>query len=310
MCCDAPLTRPASVSLLTLVNALAFLMLLPVLFVLEGPALALEGWGAVQAVAPLALFSAVLLQLYQQTSYNILSRVSAVTHSVANVVKRVVVIVAAVIFFRHPVSLLNAVGTAMALGGVFLYSQVKLAEKQVAQKKKVRRGARTRLLYLTRRVRWKRRRRAKRLPQQRLVRLRQRLRAKRLMQQRRLSLQRRVWMLPRRTRRTYRIRRTHRSQAQSRVMRPPICLAGLSEARACTCNDSIFMKTRPQSARSGWPISVVGNQMSHKSREAQQPDSLTANFFIFVFSRLLLICCFHSLDGEETASISLRLCGR
>ena len=39
-------------------------------------------------------------------------------------VKRVVVIVAAFLFFAHPVSMQNAIGTAMALGGVFAYSQV------------------------------------------------------------------------------------------------------------------------------------------------------------------------------------------
>ena len=51
--------------------------------------------------------------------------------------KRVVVIVAAVAFFRHPVSPLNAVGTAMALGGVFLYSQQKLRERGRAQQAKL-----------------------------------------------------------------------------------------------------------------------------------------------------------------------------
>lgn len=125
-----------SVSLLTVVNGLAFLMLLPFLALLEGPALAAKGWAGCWACAPLALFSAVLLQTYQQTSYNILSRVSAVTHSVANCVKRVVVIVAAVVFFRHPVSPSGALGTALALVGVFAYSQVKLHEKQDAQRRK------------------------------------------------------------------------------------------------------------------------------------------------------------------------------
>ena len=118
-----------SVSLLTVVNAFAFAMLLPFTAALDGASLAAGGWEGVAPVAGLALGSAVLLQLYQQVSYNILSKVSAVTHSVANCVKRVVVIVAAVIFFRHPVSPLNGIGTALALGGVFLYSSVKVREK-------------------------------------------------------------------------------------------------------------------------------------------------------------------------------------
>jgi hypothetical protein len=51
-------------------------------------------------------------------------------------VKRVVVIVAAVIFFRHPVSPLNGIGTALALSGVFMYSQQKVREKGAAQRLK------------------------------------------------------------------------------------------------------------------------------------------------------------------------------
>lgn len=53
-------------------------------------------------------------------------RVSPVTHSIGNCVKRVVVIVASVFFFRNPVSLLNASGTGIALAGVFAYSQVRV----------------------------------------------------------------------------------------------------------------------------------------------------------------------------------------
>jgi hypothetical protein len=96
-----------------------------------------------------------------QVSYMILQRVSPVTHSVGNCVKRVVVIVSSVIIFKTAVSPLNAagkntycfntkdlkilwtsltipshwllrffsyfffIGTAIALAGVFLYSRVK-----------------------------------------------------------------------------------------------------------------------------------------------------------------------------------------
>lgn len=61
---------------------------------------------------------------YQQVSYMILQRVTPVTHSVGNCVKRVVVIVSSVLFFRTPVSVINATGTAIALAGVFAYSRV------------------------------------------------------------------------------------------------------------------------------------------------------------------------------------------
>ena len=66
----------------------------------------------------------------------ILQKVSPVTHSIGNCVKRVVVIVSSVIVFATPVSMLNAVGTAIALSGVFMYSQVK---RMQTKKKKKRR---------------------------------------------------------------------------------------------------------------------------------------------------------------------------
>lgn len=45
----------------------------------------------------------------------ILQRVSPVTHSIGNCVKRVVVIAASVVFFRNPVSMQNALGECGAL---------------------------------------------------------------------------------------------------------------------------------------------------------------------------------------------------
>ena len=72
-----------------------------------------------------ALFAGICFHSYQQVSFMILQRVSPVTHSIGNCVKRVVVICSSVVFFQTPVSLLNGIGTALALGGVFMYSQVK-----------------------------------------------------------------------------------------------------------------------------------------------------------------------------------------
>jgi len=71
------------------------------------------------------LSAGICFHAYQQLSYMILSRVAPVTHSIANSVKRVVVIVASVIAFNHPLSTQNAIGTGIALFGVFLYSQAK-----------------------------------------------------------------------------------------------------------------------------------------------------------------------------------------
>lgn len=86
-------------------------MLAPVALLVEGvqltpgvvaalpPGVALKGLGA-----------GVAFHMYQQISYMILQRVSPVTHSVGNCIKRVVVIVASVIAFNTPVSSQNGMG--------------------------------------------------------------------------------------------------------------------------------------------------------------------------------------------------------
>lgn len=83
-----------------------------------------------EGIAAKGLMAGIFFHAYQQISYMILQRVSPVTHSVGNCVKRVVVIVASVIAFNTPVSKQNAFGTALALAGVFLYSQAKRASNK------------------------------------------------------------------------------------------------------------------------------------------------------------------------------------
>jgi len=59
---------------------------------------------------PMQWKSNIFLWMALQVSYMILQRVSPVTHSVGNCVKRVVVIVSSVIIFKTPVSPVNAFG--------------------------------------------------------------------------------------------------------------------------------------------------------------------------------------------------------
>ncbi|PRQ32326.1 putative sugar phosphate transporter domain-containing protein [Rosa chinensis] len=49
--------------------------------------------------------------------------------------KRVVVIVSTVLVFRNPVRPLNALGSAVAIFGTFLYSQATAKKKKEAEKK-------------------------------------------------------------------------------------------------------------------------------------------------------------------------------
>lgn len=63
----------------------------------------------------------ILCTTLLKVSYMILARVSPVTHSVGNCVKRVVVIVTSVLFFRTPVSPINSLGkSAISSWSLFL----------------------------------------------------------------------------------------------------------------------------------------------------------------------------------------------
>jgi solute carrier family 35 protein E1 len=83
------------------------------------------------AVAKYSVLSGLAFYLYNEASFLCLSRLSPVTHSVANTLKRVVIIVASCIVFNTPMSLLGAIGSGVAVTGTLLYS---LAKKKYTKK--------------------------------------------------------------------------------------------------------------------------------------------------------------------------------
>ncbi|KAK9926875.1 hypothetical protein M0R45_024083 [Rubus argutus] len=118
-----------NITLFSIITVMSFFLLTPVAIFMEGvkftpAALTSAGLGVKQLYIR-SLIAALCFHAYQQVSYMILQRVSPVTHSVGNCVKRVVVIVSSVLFFKTPVSPINSLGTGIALAGVFLYSRVK-----------------------------------------------------------------------------------------------------------------------------------------------------------------------------------------
>ncbi|KAL6174901.1 PREDICTED: triose phosphate/phosphate translocator, non-green plastid, chloroplastic [Fragaria vesca subsp. vesca] len=118
-----------NITLFSIITVMSFFLLTPVAFFLEGvkftPAAMTSAGLNVNQLYIRSFIAALCFHAYQQVSYMILARVSPVTHSVGNCVKRVVVIVSSVIFFKTPVSPINSLGTGIALAGVFLYSRVK-----------------------------------------------------------------------------------------------------------------------------------------------------------------------------------------
>jgi len=124
-----------AINLFGIITIYSALLCLPVTLLAEGMRLA--SWtptaafqsvgGAAPAIVQKAMVAAVCFHGYQQLSFMVLSRVTPVTHSVGNCLKRVVVIVSSIMFFRTPVNPLNLAGTGIALAGVFAYSAAKRA---------------------------------------------------------------------------------------------------------------------------------------------------------------------------------------
>ncbi|KAG2586728.1 phosphoenolpyruvate/phosphate translocator 3, chloroplastic-like [Panicum virgatum] len=121
------------INLFSVITILSFLLSCPLMLFAEGIKFTpgyLQSTGLnLQELCVRAALAGLCFHGYQKLSYLILSRVSPVTHSVANCVKRVVVIVSSVIFFSTPISPVNALGTGAALGGVFLYSRLTRTKK-------------------------------------------------------------------------------------------------------------------------------------------------------------------------------------
>ena len=116
-----------NINLFNILTIMSFLILAPIAIAVEGVVVTPSLIESLRAEGMLvkAIIASVSFHMYQQISYLILQRVTPVTHSVGNCVKWVVVIVASVIAFNATVSMQNAFGTALALFGVFLYSQAK-----------------------------------------------------------------------------------------------------------------------------------------------------------------------------------------
>ncbi|KAB1209152.1 Phosphoenolpyruvate/phosphate translocator 2, chloroplastic [Morella rubra] len=121
-----------NINLFSVITIISFMLLVPVAIFLEGlkfspsylQSAANQGLNIKELCVRLVL-AGFCFHSYQQVSYMILGMVSPLTHAVGNCVKRVVVIVSSVIFFQIPVSPINSLGTAVALGGAFLYSRAK-----------------------------------------------------------------------------------------------------------------------------------------------------------------------------------------
>ena len=119
-------------NMFAVLTILGFLFILPASLLIEGPNAVKIAWNAALAkgysnmqLFQLLSISGFLYYLYNEVAFLALSEVAPVTHAVTNTVKRVVIILASVIVFRNPVSMLGMMGSGMAILGATAYSIAK-----------------------------------------------------------------------------------------------------------------------------------------------------------------------------------------
>ncbi|KAF5946539.1 hypothetical protein HYC85_016767 [Camellia sinensis] len=111
------------------ISIISLLYLFPVAVFVEGSQWVVGYQKAIETIGKPSTFyiwvilSGVFYHLYNQSSYQALDEISPLTFSVGNTMKRVVVIISTILVFRNPVRPLNALGSAIAIFGTFLYSQ-------------------------------------------------------------------------------------------------------------------------------------------------------------------------------------------
>lgn len=119
-----------NINLFSTMSLVAFFILMPMSLLIEGIPLLTSATSPAVTGMPtrqllrLLLTGGICRCLDVLASYMILKRVSPVTHSIGNCVKRAVVIVASIFFFQTKMTSLNIIGTALALLGVLCYSLI------------------------------------------------------------------------------------------------------------------------------------------------------------------------------------------
>lgn len=123
------------INLFGLISIASLIFCIPAAIVLESAhwpqaaSAAATSLGSTAALVQLLLAGGIFYHFYNQVSYTVLNQgISPASFSVGNTMKRVVIIVASVAFFRNPVSPLNWLGTAAAVLGTYVYSAARAKE--------------------------------------------------------------------------------------------------------------------------------------------------------------------------------------
>lgn len=129
-----------SANVYAVMNILSFAWTVPMVLINELPTLQEEWEGAINkhgfnAVAGNIALSGFFFYIYNEFAFAFTSQVGAVTSSVLNTAKRVIIIVVSAVIFQEGMGRNKMLGSAIAITGTFLYSLASKMKKKPAAKK-------------------------------------------------------------------------------------------------------------------------------------------------------------------------------
>lgn len=127
-----------SANVYAVMNILSFLFTVPMVVIAEMSTLQVEWDKAVSAHGAQAVITNIALSgffyyIYNEFAFAFTANVGAVTSSVLNTAKRVIIIVVSSVLFKEAMERNTVIGSAIAIGGTFAYS---LTSKKPAAKSK------------------------------------------------------------------------------------------------------------------------------------------------------------------------------
>ena len=109
-------------------SAAALVVQLPVMLYQHAGSWLSEGWSLDGGLAFHLLLNGACFHLQSVMAYAVMGLISPVTQSVANTLKRALLIWLSILYFGNPVTAMSALGTAVCIGGVFAYNYARRLE--------------------------------------------------------------------------------------------------------------------------------------------------------------------------------------
>ena len=124
-------------NLYAVLTSMSTILLIPTCLAIEGTSfftayakLVKDGVQTSKSLATLLMMSGASYYAYNEVAFLALGKVNPVTHAVGNTIKRVVIIIAAVVAFKTPMSTGSIIGSSIAIFGTLLYSLAMNASKK------------------------------------------------------------------------------------------------------------------------------------------------------------------------------------